>query len=99
MIHYITISGTKYYFGTLPFEIKGEIILKKDRNNEYDQWAIAVYREGFGKIGYVASNAASKISGTDSAMEIYPFFRDECKAEIAFMKNDFIIAKTEELEK
>ncbi len=99
MIRYITISGIKYYFGTLPFEIKEKVILKKDRDNEYDQWAIAVYKEGFGKVGYVAANSASKIGGTYSALEIYPFFTDKCEAEIAFMKNDFIIAKIEDCKK
>ena len=94
---YITISGIKYCFGTLPFDVKEKVILKKDRKNEYDEWAIAIYKEGFGKVGYVASNDASKIKGTESAVSIYPLFRDECEAEIVFMKNDFIIAKVESL--
>lgn len=52
---FITLTGTKHYFGN-DFLKKGtKIRLEKEPDNEYDKEAIKVTYEGLGKIGYVAN--------------------------------------------
>ncbi len=48
---FITLTGTKHYFGN-DFLKKGmKVRLEKDPDNEYDKEAIKVTYEGLGKIG------------------------------------------------
>lgn len=57
---FITLTGTKHYFGN-DFLKKGmKIRLEKEPDNEYDKEAIKVTYEGLGKIGY--TDLLSKLS-------------------------------------
>lgn len=51
---FITLTGTKHYFGNDFLEKGMKIRLEKEPDNEYDKEAIKVTYEGLGKIGYVA---------------------------------------------
>ena len=50
---FITLTGTKHYFGNDFLEKGMKIRLEKEPDNEYDKEAIKVTYEGLGKIGYV----------------------------------------------
>ena len=49
---FITLTGTKHYFGNDFLEKGTKIRLEKEPDNEYDKEAIKVTYEGLGKIGY-----------------------------------------------
>ena len=53
---YVTITGTDFCCGLDFFRRHDALILKKEPKNEWDREAIAVYREGLGKVGYVANS-------------------------------------------
>ena len=54
---FITLTGTKHYFGNDFLEKGTKIRLGKEPDNEYDKEAIKVTYEGLGKIGYVANSS------------------------------------------
>ena len=56
---FITLTGTKHYFGNDFLEKGTKIRLEKEPNNEYDKEAIKVTYEGLGKIGYVIGESMS----------------------------------------
>ena len=68
---FITLTGTKHYFGN-DFLKKGtKIRLEKEPDNEYDKEAIKVTYEGLGKIGYVANSSYTVLGDSMSAGRIY----------------------------
>ena len=68
---FITLTGTKHYFGN-DFLKKGtKIRLEKEPDNEYDKEAIKVTYEGLGKIGYVANSSYTVIGDSMSAGRLY----------------------------
>lgn len=68
---FITLTGTKHYFGN-DFLKKGmKIRLEKEPDNEYDKEAIKVTYEGLGKIGYVANSSYTVIGESMSAGRLY----------------------------
>ena len=60
---FITLTGTKHYFGNDFLEKGMKIRLEKEPDNEYDKEAIKVTYEGLGKIGYVAVIGESMSAG------------------------------------
>lgn len=42
--YFVTITGIDHYYGKKPFEIGRIVKLIKDKNNEYDKEAIAIFR-------------------------------------------------------
>ena len=68
---FITLTGTKHYFGN-DFLKKGtKIRLEKEPDNEYDKEAIKVTYEGLGKIGYVANSSYTVIGDSMSVGRLY----------------------------
>ena len=68
---FITLTGTKHYFGN-DFLKKGtKIRLEKEPDNEYDKEAIKITYEGLGKIGYVANSSYTVIGDSMSAGRLY----------------------------
>lgn len=57
---YVTITGTDFCCGLDFFRRHDALILKKEPKNEWDREAIAVYREGLGKVGYVAKQSQDR---------------------------------------
>jgi len=93
---YITITGYRNYYGMSVFDLGQVVKLKKDTENEYDKFAIAVYVPKYDKVAYVANSAETIARGTNSAKGIYDFFSNETKAVIDFIAGDFIIARLTE---
>lgn len=50
--YFITITGTKHYYGMVPFEIGRIIKLVKEPQNEYDSEAIRAELPFIGGIGF-----------------------------------------------
>ena len=79
---FITLTGTKHYFGN-EFLKKGmKVRLEKDPDNEYDKEAIKVTYEGLGKIGYVANSSYTVIGDSMSAGRIYDKIGKKAKAKV-----------------
>ena len=79
---FITLTGTKHYFGN-DFLKKGtKIRLEKEPDNEYDKEAIKVTYEGLGKIGYVANSSYTVIGESMSAGRLYDKIGDVAYAKV-----------------
>lgn len=90
---YITISGAKHYLGIEAFRVGQILYLEKDRDNEYDDEAIAVFDEERDCYGYVANSVYTVARGTKSAGRIYDMFEEHAKVEVCFITNDCVIAR------
>ena len=79
---FITLTGTKHYFGN-DFLKKGtKIRLEKEPDNEYDKEAIKITYEGLGKIGYVANSSYTVIGDSMSAGRLYDKIGKKAKAKV-----------------
>ena len=82
---FITLTGTKHYFGN-DFLKKGtKIRLEKESDNEYDKEAIKVTYDGLGKIGYVANSSYTVIGDSMSAGRIYDKIGKKAKAKVVLV--------------
>lgn len=90
---FITINHIDDYAGAELFRPGMNLILKKDKNNPYDDEAIAVYSEKHTKYGYVANSVSTVCRGTHSAGYIYQSFDNETKCLVRFIAEDFAIAE------
>ena len=79
---FITLTGTKHYFGNDFFEKGTKIRLEKEPDNEYDKEAIKVTYEGLGKIGYVANSSYTVIGESMSAGRLYDKIGDVAYAKV-----------------
>ena len=68
---FITLTGTKHYFGNDFLEKGTKIRLEKEPDNGYDKEAIKVTYKGLGKIGYVANSSYTVIGESMSAGRLY----------------------------
>ena len=90
---FITLTGTKHYFGNDFLEKGMKIRLEKEPDNEYDKEAIKVTYEGLGKIGYVANSTYTVIGESMSAGRIYDKIGDTAKAKVVLITDRGIICK------
>ncbi len=82
---FITLTGTKHYFGN-DFLKKGtKIRLEKEPDNEYDKEAIKITYEGLGKIGYVANSSYTVIGDSMSAGRLYDKIGKKAKAKVVLV--------------
>ena len=82
---FITLTGTKHYFGN-DFLKKGtKIRLEKEPDNEYDKEAIKITYEGLGKIGYVANSSYTEIGDSMSAGRLYDKIGKKAKAKVVLV--------------
>lgn len=82
---FITLTGTKYYYGN-DFLKKGmKIRLEKEPDNEYDKEAIKVTCKGLGKIGYVANSSYTVMGESMSAGRVYDKIGDTAYAKVVLV--------------
>lgn len=83
---FFTVAGLHHYFGVKMFKEGMEVILEKEKENEFDNEAIMVRLPGLGKIGYVA-NSINTVLGdeTYSAGRMYDKFVDKAKAKVTYV--------------
>ena len=89
---YITINHLNL-FDSISFLKPGDrLILRKDRNNVYDDEAIIAYKDKL-KCGYVANSVYSVVRGTFSAGRVYDQIKDDAECIIRFMNQEMLIAQ------
>ncbi len=81
----ITINHLDESESLMYLKISDILTLKKDKNNQYDDEAIAVYTKDNYKCGYVANSVHSVARGTYSAGRVYDHIEDEAKCTIRFI--------------
>jgi hypothetical protein len=81
---YMTVNHLGNYESISFLKPGDRLILKKDRNNVYDDEAIAVYKDQV-KCGYVANSVHSVARGTCSAGRLYDRIGDESECLVRFI--------------
>ncbi|MFA9422268.1 MAG: HIRAN domain-containing protein [Sedimentibacter sp.] len=89
--YFVTITGTKFYYGMKPFEIGRIIKLVKEPDNEHDSEAIRAELPFIGKIGYVSNSTHTVVKGTFSGGRVYDLFPEESFAQVLFVTNESVI--------
>lgn len=88
---YITVTGTRFRFGT-DFLEKGMILqLIKEPENAYDNEAIRVELKGIGQIGYVANSCKTVYGECCSAGRLYDKVGDKAEAKVCYVLSDAVI--------
>lgn len=90
---FITLTGTKCYFGDDFLEKGMKIRLEKEPDNEYDKEAIKVIYEGLGKVGYVANSSYTVIGEAMSAGRLYDKIGDIAYAKVVLVTQRGTICK------
>ena len=90
---YITVNHLDDFECTTFLKPGNKLILKKDKDNIYDDEAIIVYKENKTKIGYVANSVHSVARGTYSAGRLYDRIGEEAECIVKFMNEDMLIAE------
>lgn len=90
---YITLTGTKHYFGNDFLKQGTKLILEKEPDNDYDKEAIMVKIEGLGKIGYVANSPYTVIGESISAGRLYDKIGDTAIAKVVLVTTVGTICK------
>lgn len=90
---YITLTGTKHYYGSDFLEKGMKIKLEKEPENEYDKEAIKISCDGLGKIGYVANSPYTVIGESISAGHLYDKIGNIAYAKIVLVTQTGVICK------
>lgn len=90
---YITLAGTKHYFGN-DFLKKGmKLKLEKEPDNEYDTEAIKVTCPALGTIGYVANSPYTVIGETMSAGRLYDKIGDTAYVKVFLVTASGVVCR------
>ena len=92
---YITLTALSNYIDIKELAVGEELILEKDKENQYDDEAIKVMGTNHSKKGYVANSIHTKCKGTNSAGYIYNMFDDTWKCVVRFIYDKGAIAEIE----
>ena len=92
---FITINHLGDFESLLFLKVSDTLVLKKDKNNQFDDEAIAVYSKDNCKCGYVANSVHSVARGTQSAGRIYDLIEDgqECLVRFIIVEEGILIAE------
>lgn len=92
---YITINHLDDFQSVSFLKPGDHLVLKKDKNNIYDDEAIIVYKDDKTKVGYVANSVHSVARGTYSAGRLYDRINDEidCIIRFVFQEEANVIAE------
>ena len=90
---FMTLTGTKHYFGNEFLEKGMKLRLEKEPDNKYDKEAIKVSYEGLGKIGYVANSSYTVIGESMSAGRLYDKIGDVAYAKVILVTPTGTICK------
>ena len=82
---YVTINQLDDFESQLFLKTGDILILKKDRNNQYDDEAVAAYTKDNCKCGYVANSVHSVARGTYSSGRVYDLINEDVKCLIRFI--------------
>lgn len=90
---YVTLTGTDFCCGLDFFRRHDALILKKEPKNEWDREAIAVYREGLGKVGYVANSPKTVLGESYSAGRLYDKIGKKATARVEVITDKGVLCK------
>lgn len=90
---FITVTGTRHYFGSDFLEKDMKLFLEKEPENEYDKEAIQVICEGLGKIGYVANSPYTVLGESFSAGRLYDKIGESAVAKVVHKTDCGIVCK------
>ena len=90
---YFTITGTGHYYGQQFFEVKTEVKLVKEPDNDFDKEAIRVEMDGLGLVGYVANSPYTVLGESMSAGRLYDRIGDTAKGSVKFVLPQGIICE------
>lgn len=90
---YITLTGTKHYYGSEFLKPGMKLKLEKEPDNEYDKEAIMVKMEGMGKIGYVANSPYTVIGESMSAGRLYDKIKEKATAKVVLVTAEGTLCK------
>ena len=90
---YISITHLDEFGGYTRYRVGQELELRKDKDNLYDDEAIAIFNESNLKCGYVSNSVGSVARGTKSAGRIYDKIGDRAKCDICFITDQLLIAR------
>ena len=90
---YITLTGTKYYYGNAFLKPGMKLTLKKEPDNVYDKEAILVRMKGMGDIGHVANSTYTVLGKSMSAGRLYDKIGDTASAKVVHVLPDGVLCK------
>ena len=90
---YVTINHLDDFCACPHLRVNDLLTLKKDRNNVYDDEAIAVYDEKDHKCGYVANSVSTVARGSYSAGRLYDVMEEEGRCRVCFILDGNVIAE------
>lgn len=90
---YVTLTGTRHYYGSEFLESGMKVQLIKEPDNEYDREAIRVELEGIGKIGYVANSSYTVLGESFSAGRLYDKIDNKATAKVVLVLPKGVICK------
>ena len=90
---FITLTGTKYYYGDDFLKPGMKLWLKKDFDNKYDKEAISVNFTGLGCIGYVANSPYTTLGDSISAGRLYDKIGELAKAKVILVTSKGVLCK------
>lgn len=96
MKNYITVTGTKYRYGTEWMKEGIILTLVKEPENEYDKEAIRVEAEGLGTIGYVANSIRTVMGNTMSAGRLYDRIGNTARVKVKYIMPEYLICGVKE---
>lgn len=96
---YITVTGTRHYFGSEFIEPKMILNLVKEPDNDHDREAIRVELPGLGKIGYVANSCYTVQGESISAGRLYDKIGDTAVATVKYVIPNGILCKVKHLKR
>lgn len=92
---YITLTGTKYYYGKEFLKSGMNVRLVKEPDNEFDSEAIRVVKKGLGTIGHVANSPNTVIGESMSAGRIYDRIGKKADARVLYVMPQGVLCRIE----
>ena len=90
---YVTITGSKHYYGQAPFKVGRKIKCVKEPDNPYDAEAIRATMKHIGTVGYLANSPYTTAVGTKSAGAIGHKVKKKFTVEVMFIAGAHIICR------
>ena len=90
---YVTITGSKHYYGLAPFKVGRKIKCVKEPDNPYDAEAIRATMKHIGTVGYLANSPYTTAVGTKSAGAIGHKVKKKFTVEVMFIAGAHIICR------
>lgn len=92
---YITLTGTKYYYGKDFLKSGMKVRLVKEPENEFDKEAIRAEKKGLGTIAHVANSPHTVIGESLSAGRVYDRIGKKAVARVVHVLPQGVLCRIE----